>query len=52
VDPAAPRLLKLALDVRWGDAIANGGDGDDARTRLHVESLRWVRPDPVAVAAP
>ena len=52
VDSAAPRLLKLALDVRWGDAIADGGgDGGDARTRLHVESLRWVRPDPVAVAA-
>ena len=44
VDPAAPRLLRLALDVRWGDAAA-----DDPRTRLHLESLRYVRPDPVAM---
>jgi general secretion pathway protein I len=47
VDPAAPRLLRLALEVRWGD----GGD-DDARTRLHLESLRLVRPDPLAVSTP
>lgn len=47
VDAAAPRLLRLALDVRWGDAPAG-----DARTRLHLESLRYVRPDPLAAAAP
>lgn len=65
VDPAAPRLLRLVLDVYWGDGraarVANGsrdaGEGDaaagDARTRLHIESLRYVRPpDPVAMAAP
>jgi general secretion pathway protein I len=51
VDPAAPRLLKLALDVRWGDAGACG-DAGDARTRLHLESLRWVRPEPLAAATP
>ena len=42
VDPAAPRLLQLSLEVRWGD------DGDPAR-RLRLDSLRLVRPDPVAV---
>lgn len=65
VDPAAPRLLRLALDVYWGDGRevraagasrgADDGDGaaDDARTHLHLESLRYVRPpDPVAVASP
>lgn len=65
VDPAAPRLLRLALDVYWGDGrnvrAANGSrdarDGaaaaDDARTHLHLESLRYVRPpDPVSVASP
>lgn len=65
VDPAAPRLLRLVLDVYWGEGravrAANGsrdaGEGDaaadDARTHLHLESLRYVRPpDPVAVAAP
>lgn len=64
VDPAAPRLLRLALDVYWGDGrdvrAANvsrdaGDDGaaDDARTHLHLESLRYVRPpDPVATASP
>lgn len=46
VDPSAPRLLRLALDVRWGAA------GDDPRTRLHLESLRLVRPEPAAVPAP
>lgn len=51
VDPAAPRLLKLALDVRWGDAEARDGE-NDARTRLHLESLRWVRPEPLAAATP
>ena len=50
VDPAAPRLLKLALDVRWGDAEAR--DENDARTRLHLESLRWVRSAPLATATP
>ncbi len=42
IDPAAPRLLQLSLEVRWGD------DGDPAR-RLQLDSLRLVRPDPVAV---
>lgn len=55
-DPAAPRLLRLALDVRWGDARAaptsNDADADGARTRLHLESLRYVRPDPLAEAGP
>lgn len=50
-DPAAPRLLKLALDVRWGDAEARDGE-NGARTRLHLESLRWVRPEPLAAATP
>lgn len=49
VDPAAPRLLRLALDVRWGDAAAGE---DDPRTRLHLASLRLVRPDPERVAPP
>lgn len=58
VDPAAPRLLRLALDVRWGDAVAASGpasvatEADDARTHLHLESLRYVRPDPIPAAAP
>lgn len=61
VDPAGPQLLRLALDVYWGDNRAQratrGADdastADDARTHLHLESLRYVRPpDPVAVAAP
>lgn len=66
VDPAAPQLLRLALDVYWGEGrdvrvatgsreAGAGGDAaaDDARTHLHLESLRYVRPpDPVAVAAP
>ena len=58
VDPAAPRLLRLALDVYWGDgrdirAAREVVDAaDDARTHLHLESLRFVRPpDPVATAA-
>ena len=42
VDPAAPRLLQLSLDVRWGD-------GDDPRKRLQLESLRLVRPDAVVL---
>ena len=50
VDPAAPRLLRLALDVRWGE---DGAAGDsDPRTQLHLESLRLVRPDPVEAPLP
>lgn len=49
-DPSAPRLLRLALDVRWGEAGTAGEN--DARTHLHLESLRLVRPDAVAVAPP
>jgi general secretion pathway protein I len=48
-DPSAPRLLRLALDVRWGET---GAGENDARTHLHLESLRLVRPDAVAVAPP
>jgi general secretion pathway protein I len=50
VDPAAPRLLRLALDVRWEEAGTAGEN--DARTHLHLESLRLVRPEAVAVAPP
>jgi general secretion pathway protein I len=39
IDPAAPRLLQLALRVQWGDAA-------DPRTRIDLHSLRLVRPDP------
>jgi general secretion pathway protein I len=46
VDPAAPRLLRLALDIRWGAAA------DDPRNRLHLESLRFVRPDTAAASPP
>jgi general secretion pathway protein I len=42
IDPAAPRLLQLSLEVRWGD------DADPVK-RLRLDSLRLVRPDPVAV---
>lgn len=52
VDPAAPRLLRLALDVRWGDGVRDGTGVDDPRTRLHLESLRLVRPDPAAATLP
>jgi general secretion pathway protein I len=45
VDPAAPQLLRLALQVHWGD-------DNDPRTRLQVDSLRLVRPDPAAVLPP
>ena len=48
-DASAPRLLRLALDVRWGET---GAGENDARTHLHLESLRLVRPDAVAVAPP
>ena len=34
VDPAAPRLLRLQLDIAWGDA--------GPRQRLQVSSLRLV----------
>jgi general secretion pathway protein I len=40
VDPAAPRLLRLSLRVQWGDA-------GDPRTRLDLQSLRLVRPNPI-----
>jgi general secretion pathway protein I len=40
VDPGAPRLLRLELDVRWGE----GGP----RERLQLQSLRLVTPDPLA----
>lgn len=39
VDPAAPRLLQLSLDVRWGR-------DDDPRLQLRLRSLRLVRPQP------
>jgi len=39
LDPGAPRLMRLQLDVRWGD----GGP----RERLRLESLRLVTPDPL-----
>jgi len=39
LDPGAPRLMRLQLDVRWGE----GG----ARERLRLESLRLVTPDPL-----
>lgn len=42
LDPGAPRLLRLQLDVRWGE----GGP----RERLRLESLRLVTPDPMAGA--
>lgn len=43
-DPAAPRLLRLALQVRW--------DRGGARERLDIESLRLVRMDAVGVTPP
>lgn len=39
LDPGAPRLMQLRLDVRWGD----GGP----RERLRLQSLRLVTPDPL-----
>lgn len=39
VDPGAPRLLRLQLEVRWGE----GGP----RERLRLDSLRLVTPDPL-----
>lgn len=43
-DPQAPRLMQIQLDLRWGD----GGD----QQRLHLQTLRLVRPVAVAGAAP
>jgi general secretion pathway protein I len=37
IDPGAPQLLQLVLDVRWGD----GGP----RNRLQLQTLRLVLPD-------
>lgn len=42
VDPYAPRLMHLRLQVQWGD----GGP----RERLRIESLRLVQPDPSGVS--
>lgn len=39
-DPAAPRLMQLSLQVRWGD-------GEDPRRLLQLRSLRYERPDPL-----
>lgn len=39
LDPGAARLMRLQLDVRWGD----GGP----RERLQLQSLRLVTPDPL-----
>lgn len=41
VDPFAPQLLQLSLQVQWGE----GGP----RERLQLESLRLVQPDPSGV---
>ncbi|UHQ19962.1 prepilin-type N-terminal cleavage/methylation domain-containing protein [Lysobacter sp. KIS68-7] len=37
IDPAAPRLLSLDLQVKWGDGTP--------RDSLHLQSLRLVTPD-------
>lgn len=42
-DLAAPQLLQLTLQVRWGN------DDDDPARRLQLQTLRLVRPDPLAV---
>ena len=42
--PGAPRLLRLDLDVRWGQ--------DDPRQRLHVQTLRLQTPTQDAGALP
>lgn len=39
VDPGAPRLLSLDLEVQWGSGAP--------RERLHLQSLRLVTPDPL-----
>lgn len=51
VDPSAPRLLRLKLEVRWG-APDDADAGAAARDRLRVETLRLVRPDPLEVFGP
>jgi general secretion pathway protein I len=46
-DLSAPRLLQLSLAVQWGD------DANDPRSRLQLQSLRLVAPNPVdAVPSP
>ena len=40
----APQLMRLQLEVRWGD----GGP----RERLRLDSLRLVTPDPLQGALP
>lgn len=42
VDPYAPQLMHLRLQVQWGE----GGP----RERLRIESLRLVQPDPAGVS--
>lgn len=44
IDPGAPRLLRLALRVEWGDA--------GPRQRLQLQSLRLVPADPQAASLP
>jgi len=44
IDPAAPRLLRLQLDVAWGE----GGPAQ----RIALSSLRLVTPQPEGVAPP
>ena len=39
VDPGAPRLLALDLEVQWG--------AGEPRERLHLQSLRLVTPGPL-----
>ena len=39
VDPGAPRLLSLDLQVQWGSGAE--------RERLHLQSLRLVTPNPL-----
>ena len=42
VDPFAPQLLHLSLQVQWGEGTP--------RERMRLESLRLVQPDPSAVS--
>ena len=42
VDPFAPQLLHLVLQVQWGEGTP--------RERLQLESLRLVQPDPSGVS--
>ena len=46
MDLAAPRLLQLSLAVQWGE------DANDPRTRLQLQSLRLVTPNPVDAVPP